>query len=130
MNEHELGFTAFLAEPSRRRVRTLLELGPKRRKDVRALLDHAITLDRRYAHRLDGDQASVASVEQALRRHGATDTCYVISAANELDGREMPLSKAVEAISGSSSGGFISCLPGRLGYFEYEELKSAYLLWK
>ena len=130
MNEHELGFTTFLAEPSQRRVRTLLELGPKRRKDARALLDHAITLDPRYAQRLDGDEASAGSVELALRKLGAPETCYVISADDQLDGRKMPLSEALEAISGSSFGTFISCLPGRLGYFEYEDLKSAYLLRK
>ena len=128
MNEHELGFTSFLADPIQRRVRTLLELGPKRRKDVRALLDHGVTLDRRYAHHLQGSQASARSIAEALRKHGAPDTCYLISADAELDGREMALSDAVEAVSGSFHGGFVSCLPGKLGYFEYEDMKSAYLL--
>jgi hypothetical protein len=130
MNEHELGFTTFLAEPTRRRVRTLLELGPKRRKDVRALLDHAVTLDRRYAHHLEGGQASASWITDTLRKHGAPDTCYLISADQELDGREMRLSDAVDAVSGSFHGGFISCIPAKLGYFEYEDMKSAYLLRK
>ncbi|HEY0012343.1 MAG TPA: hypothetical protein VGB79_05765 [Allosphingosinicella sp.] len=128
MNEHELGFVTFLAEPTRRRVLALLELGPKRRKDVRALLDHAVTLDLRYAHRLEGGQASACSVAETLRDHGAPATCDLVSADAALDGREMPLSDAVEAVSGSFHGGFVSCIPGTLGYFEHEDVKSAYLL--
>ena len=128
MNDHELGFTTFLVEPSRRRLRTLLELGPKRRKDVQALLDHAVTLDPRYAHHLDGGEASVRSVEETLHKLGAPETCYVISADSELDGRELRLAEALQAVSGSSFGGFISCSPGRLGYFEYEDANSRYLL--
>jgi hypothetical protein len=130
MNEHELGFTTFLAQPTQRRVRTLLELGPKRRKDVRALLDHALTLDRRYAHRLEGSQTSAGLIADTLRKHSAPETCYLISADEALDGREMPLSAAVKAVSGSFHGGFISCIPGKLGYFEYEDVKSAHLLKK
>jgi hypothetical protein len=42
----------------------------------------------------------------------------------------MPLRNAVEAISGSFFGGFISCVPGKLGYFEYDNRKSAHLLRK
>lgn len=130
MNDHELGFTAFLAEPMQRRVRTLLELGPKRRKDVRALLDHAIRLDPRYAQHLIGSDAFGSSVEELLRKYGAPNNCYLISADEVLDGREMLLSEALNAVGASFFGAFISCIPGKLGYFEYENMKSAYLLKK
>jgi len=130
MNEHELGFTTFLAEPTQRRVRTLLELGTKRRKDVRALLDHSVQLDLRYAHHLEGNHASARSVEAVLRKYGASDTCYLMSADEALDGQEMLLSDALHTVGGSFSGAFISCIPGKLGYFEYEDMKSAYLLKK
>lgn len=128
MNEHELGFTAFLTEPGRRRVRTLLELGPKRRDEVRALLNHAVRLDPRYALHLEGGEASAHSAEAALRAHGAPGSCHILSADEALDGREMPLSDALGAVSASFFGTFISCIPGRLGYFEYEETKSVFLL--
>ncbi len=130
MNDHELGFTTFLAEPTQRRVRTLFELGSKRRKDVRALLDHAVQLDRRYAQHLQGRDASARSAEATLRKYGAPKTCYLISADAALDGQEMQLSDALDTIGASYSGAFISCIPGKLGYFEYEDMKSAYLLKK
>jgi hypothetical protein len=130
MNEHELGFTTFLAGPTQRRMRTLLELGPKRRKDVRALLDHSIRLDRRFAQHLDGAGDSARLVEAALKRLGAPATCYVISADEALDGQEMPLSDALNAVEPGHFGAFISCIPGKLSYFRYEDAKSAYLLEK
>ena len=128
MNAHERGFLEFLAEPGRRRMRTLLEMGEKRRREVRSLLDHAVGLDLRYHEHLQGNLSLAPAVEELLRRRDAPDFCYVMSANPDWDEREMPLCEALQAICGSGHGSFISCIPGRLGYFEYEEPNSAYLL--
>lgn len=128
MNAHELGFTTFLAEPSQRRLRTLLELGDKRRRDVRALLQHAVRLNPRYCEHLSGASASADSIEALLRARGAPDICFVISADSDLDGREMGLAEALAAINGSSDGEFVSCIAGRLGYYEYEDIDSSFIL--
>jgi hypothetical protein len=130
MNEHERGFLAFLAEPTRRRMETLLELGEKRRRDVRALLDHAVRLDPRFSRHLTGADASPASVEKLLREQGAPADCYVIAANGKLDGLEMPLGEALQRVLGMGGGAFVSCLPGRLGFFEYEDAQSSYLLMR
>lgn len=130
MNAHELGFSDFLTGNSRHRLQTLFELGPKRRQDVRELLDHAIDLDPRYCRHLTGSESRAGAVERLLRSLGAPETCFVISADEDLDGREMLLADAVGAVSGGYSGTFISCIPGKLGYFEYEDRGSAYLLRK
>lgn len=42
----------------------------------------------------------------------------------------MPLSEALNAIMGMGDGAFVSCIPGRLGFYEYEDVKSSYLLSK
>ena len=128
MNAHELGFTSFLAEPSRGRIHTLLELGEKRRKDACALLDHAVHLDSRQAQHLKGSLSLPLAVEQSLRNRGAPDLCYVISANADWDGLEMPVRDSLQAIIGSGHGSFVSCIPGVLGFFEYEDANSAYLL--
>jgi hypothetical protein len=120
VNDHELGFTAFLAEPGRRRMRTLLELGPKRRPRVRALLAHSVTLDPRYA------QPAHVGVEALLMERGAPATCFVISAGRDCDGKEMPLVDGLAAIDGC--GGFVSCIAGRLGYYSYENRGHGFLL--
>lgn len=128
MNEHERGFIEFLAEPSRRRIATLLELGAKRRRDVRELLHHAMQLDPRFSQHLTGSDAFSGPVEARLSKLGAPANCYVLAANSHLDGREMPLSEALGAIIGMGDGAFVSCIPGRLGFFEYEDMKSSYLL--
>ncbi len=128
MNDHELGFLAFLAEPSRRRMRTLLELGPKRRKDVRGMLDHSVGFDPRLRREFSGAGALSGAIEARLRALGAPDACFVISADPTLDDREMTLHAALQALSSGNFGGFVSCLPGKLGYFVYEAPDGAYLL--
>jgi len=130
VNAHELGFTDFLVGKSQRQLRALFELGPKRRRDVRALLDHEIELDPRYSRHLTGRESLAGAVEQLLRSLGAPATCFVISADEDLDGREMLMADAVGTVNGGFFGAFISCIPGKLGYFEYEDRQSAYLLHK
>ncbi len=51
-----------------------------------------------------------------------------LAANSDLDGREMPLGDALEAIISMGDGAFVSCIPGRLGFYEYEDMKSSYLL--
>ena len=130
MNKHEAGFIDFLAEPSRGRMRTLLELGAKRRKDVRSMLHHSVRLEPRCSQHLIGHLAFSGPVEELLKERGAPSTCFVLAADPDLDGREMPLTEALEAIIGSSNGAYVSCIPGKLGFYEYESMKSSYLLTK
>lgn len=86
MNVHERGFLTFLAEPTRRRMETLLELGERRRRDVRELLDHSAGLDPRFSCHLAGSEALPGVVEEILRKRGAPSACHVLS-ANSKTGR-------------------------------------------
>jgi hypothetical protein len=45
----------------------------------------------------------------------------VISEEDELDGKQMVLEDAFSAIFGRGIGTFLSCIKGRLGYFEDED---------
>ena len=128
MNEHEAGFLEFIAQPQRQRIGTLLELGPKRRKEVQAMLHHAIRLDDRYARPLTGGEQLPETIAALLRARGAPQSAYLISSSSELDGREMMLDTALAAVAGSGHGAFISCRPGKLGYFESEDVNSGHLL--
>lgn len=130
MNDHERGFLEFLDPPTNRRVATLLATGAKRRKEVRALLDHAVRLDPRFARHLTGREALAGAVETLLRERDAPPSCYVLAADGRLDGREMPLTEALAAVIGRGNGAFLSCVPGRLGFYEYESAGSSYLLTK
>jgi hypothetical protein len=109
-------------------METLLELGEKRRGDVRELLHHLVRLDPRFCHHLTGSEALSGPVEAMLRKEGAPSNCYVLAAKSDLDGQQLPLGKALDAIIGMGDGAFVSCIPGRLGFYEYEDMKSSYLL--
>ena len=127
MNEHEAGFLEFLTEPSRRRVHKLLELGPRRRGDLRDLLSHKIRLDPRSSRPLTGSQSLPSGVEAILRKAGAPDDCFLLSDDPSLDGRLLPLPTALDAVIGRG-GTFLSSIPGRLAIYQFAEIKQTYLL--
>ena len=130
MNDHERGLLDFLIEPGKRRMRTLLELGKKRRADVQSLLDHAILLDPRFSKLMEAAEAQTEFLERLLRARGAPSMCHVLSANMALDGRELPLSETLGLVIGQGNGTFVSCIPGQLGVYEYEDAQSTYLLSK
>ena len=85
-------------------------------------------LDPRFSQHLTGSDAFSDIVEARLRKLGAPANCYVFAVNSDLDDREMPLREALVAIIGMGNGAFVSCIPGRLGFYEYEDTKSSYLL--
>ena len=128
MNEHEQGLLAFLEDNDRRRLSALLSREGSGRQKVRDRMDHAIRLAPEHCERLTGHRRAVGAVEIELRRWGASDYCHVLSANSEIDGRDLPLAEALVAVIGGGHGAFVSCLPGRLGLYEYEDAGSTFLL--
>ncbi len=55
-----------------------------------------------------------------LLQAGAPETCYVFSEWNELDTKEMKLDEALTACIGYGMGTVLSCIPGRLAFYEAE----------
>ncbi len=112
-----------------RQTRLLDLLGsPKGRRKLRAALAHFRDLEPRFARRVAPAQQRPPAIEALLRSKGAPEICHVIAEASDLDGREMPLAEALESIVGQGVGALVSCLPGRLGYFESEETGERYVL--
>jgi hypothetical protein len=54
-----------------------------------------------------------------LKSMGAPDECWVFG--NRFDGQQMKLDQALQEVIGTRSGTIVSCLPGRLAFFESEE---------
>ena len=118
---------AFVVESRRKRCLTLVA-SERGRAKLRHMLAHFQHLDPRYAQLLSPtDQERIGDI---LRREGAPATCYVLSEDTELDGRVMDLDVALGEIVGRGMGTFISCIPGRLAYFEGEEPGERYLLMR
>ena len=60
-----------------------------------------------------------------LRAMGAPGTCHVIG--GEHDGKDMELLIALQQIVGYGTGTVLSCIPGKLAYFE-GEIRERFLL--
>src|SRR5262245_14907085 len=115
---HEEGLIRAFIRPERRaRLRELLG-SAKGRVKLRRALAHFADLDPRYALPIPPSNHQARDIESILRSKGAPDTCHVLAEAAELDGREMKLISALEAIVGRGMGALVSCVPGKLGYFE------------
>src|SRR5262245_2947433 len=63
-----------------------------------------------------------------LRRRGATDECYVMSVAEELDGVSRPIEDVIQEVFESVEGTIVSCLPGTLAYYEGEAPNNRFIL--
>lgn len=127
MDDEEAFVSAFIIPSKRKRIIELLR-NPKRRPAVLDSLNHFRGLDPRYAFRIPPGQQSAGQILKLLHDRGAPEGCYVISANRELDSRRMPLSEALSCVVGFGQGTFVSCVAGRLGYFEDEEINERYLL--
>jgi len=126
--EHEEALIRGFVRPERRS--RLLELlgSSKGRAKLRASLAHFRDLDVRFAQVVQPSKHHARDIEATLRAKGAPDSCHVLSESAALDGRDMPLGSALADIVGGGMGSFVSCIPGKLGYFESEETGERYIL--
>jgi len=113
---------AFLLPQRQERYLELLSK-PHRRRDVTDQLAHFKHIDMQWVVALPKNVHDAAHVLPLLKAKGAPDTCYAISEEEDLDGNVVSLAEALSTIYGRGIGTFLSCLPGRLAYFEDEECR-------
>jgi hypothetical protein len=94
----------------------------KRRSAITNKMGHFRDLDPRWAHCLPSSVHTTPAIEELLRSKGAPPTCYAISENSEIDGRILPLKEALTAVIGWEFGTLVSCIAGKLGYFEDDRL--------
>jgi len=100
---------------------------PASRGQMRDKLNHFHGLDPRYALRIAPREQTPDAIYRLLKDKGAPDLCHVIG-PSELDGRDIDLKDALRDIVNWSQGALISCLPGKLGFFQGEEKNERYIL--
>jgi hypothetical protein len=118
--EHEESFVRAFVVPAKRQRLVELLSKPKRRKNVLDTLAHFTDLDPRFQIPIPSFAQSAPAIEGLLRGRGAPGECYVISESAALDGRFLALAEALRLIVGQGMGTLLSCIPGRLGYYEGE----------
>ena len=112
-------FLGFIANPKNRK-KFLQELGHFRWFDQRFVtpvlrkVDPSLALWDRH---VQGNK----NIARLLKSKGAGQMCWVISEDAEIDGRESDLESALENVHGRGIGTILSCIPGKLAYFEGED---------
>ena len=127
MNLHEEQFArAFIVQEKRERYLSMLQR-PKDRARLLAKFPHCKDLNMKYATLVPAGQQSADAIAKLLVNKGAPELCHLISADPDFDNRELPLHDALAETVGMNMGTFISCIPGRLGYFEFEDIGERYI---
>ena len=130
MNEHEEMFAReFIIPPKRDRYISLIG-SAKGRKKILAGFHHIHDLDSRYAKLIPSNQQSGESIYRVLRQKGAPEVCYIMSDDSAIDQKEMSLREAIFKVEGSNYGTLVSCIAGKLAYFETEDKSGRYILEK
>ena len=122
---------AFVVRGRQERFLYLLT-NPKRRKKFLDELGHFRWFDERYVTPMKwkvdptlglwaGHQQGIRNIAELLRSRGAGKTCWAISELAAIDGHELDLDAALEAVVGNDMGSILSCVPGKLAYFECED---------
>jgi hypothetical protein len=120
MNHEEEVVKAFIL-PSRRNRYLEFLTTPKKRAKFIAQLSHFKHLNPKFALSISGRETNSASLLKLLAAKGAGSKCWVISENSQLDAREMNLEAALKETIGYGMGTIISCIPGKLAYFEDED---------
>ncbi len=94
---------------------------PKGREEFLGELAHFKSLDPRCCFAIPKVEHTAEQIAAFLTRKGAPLSCWVTSEDSDLDGKEMPLFEALKQALGRQMGTFLSCIPGKLAYFEDEE---------
>src|SRR5215471_8695998 len=119
MNHEQELVKAFILPVRQERYLEFLSSPQKRPKFV-AQLAHFKHLNPKFAFNIRGNQQNPASLLRLLVGKGAGPKCWVMSEESDLDAREMELAVALEEVVGRQMGTFLSCIPGKLAYFEDE----------
>jgi hypothetical protein len=126
--DHEAALiNAFVLRNKRARLIDFLR-NPKRRKKALDALYHFGDLDPRFMVEVVPSQQHAEAIAALLTQRGAPPQCHVISTDRRLDGQELPLVTVLARIVGFGGGTLLSCIPGRLGYFEGEAPGDRFLL--
>jgi len=128
MNSHEELFVKSFIIPTKQERYLSFLSNNKQRKKFLNKLDHFRDLDETKLISISPDRQNATDIYRLLREKGAPENCYVISTNLELDSKELALNNALVEIVGYGFGSYVSCVAGKLGYYESEEAGERYIL--
>ncbi len=120
MNPHEQAFVEAFVQPRRRERAAFCLSNPKKRHEfINKFAHHGRdVLIPQHLKSIDPSHQNPKSIYNLLHSLGAPRTFHVIS--TRISVSDIELLSALQQVVGCGLGTVISCIPGRLGYFEGE----------
>lgn len=126
----ELFIKNFIVKEKRERYLSMFD-SKKGRKKLIADFYHLNDLEEKYAKEVPPNEQTAERIYEILKAKGSPEKCYIISTNNDFDGKELSLIEVLEEIVGDCNHGtFISCIAGKLGYYEGESAGVRFILEK
>lgn len=118
---HEAEFVRSFVAPQRQARFLELLSNPRRRSKFLSDLAHKAPFDPRWIISLPTSAQDPTALYKLLRSKGAPEECWVLTEAEGLDHSFQRLANILALTVGYDMATCISCLPGRLAYFENED---------
>jgi hypothetical protein len=129
MNHEELFVKTFIQADKQSRYLELLA-NPKRRNTFLHRFAHHLDYIPSFAIKIPPARQTSEQIYELLKKRGASDACHIMSEYSEIDGKDISLNEALDQVVGMSLGTVISCIPGRLAYYEAEDVGDRFILAK
>jgi len=126
MNHEILLIKTFVIKDRQERYLNLIAT-EKGRKKFRTYLSHFRDLNSKLCSSLHTLQ-SASELHDILKSAGAGDLCYIISENSKYDMRSLPVMDATKQLFNSGIAFFLSCIPGKLAYYEGEDTNQRFIL--
>lgn len=118
---HEISLVgAFIKRNKRDRYREFVSDARLRHKFT-SQLPRFKDFDPKYRLHIPSSKLFVENIARELDKRRSPKIVFVISEDPALDGKELPLLEALQAIVGRGMGAVVSCVPGRLAFVETED---------
>lgn len=121
--------SAFILPQRRARYLNLLESQRGSTKFCNSLA-HFKDFDPRFMVRIPADEQTPQGIAALLREYGAPAQCTVISERQDINNATLSLLDALTELVGYGMGSIVSCVEGRLAYYEGEERGCRFILYR
>ena len=123
--EHLIGVADFLEDAQARRVRTLACGSSKQLSKLFQMFYHKLELQ--HGILLDGKDGFSEVIYGKLKKLGSPEKVFVLASSTEVK-VEMDLKEALDKTIGHDSGTIISCIAGKLAFWESDDMNYRYIL--
>lgn len=122
---HLIGMAEFLEDAQSRRVRTLACGNTKQLSKLFQIFYHKLQL--KHVTLIEGRDGSSEIIYGKLKKLGAPEKVFVLASSEGVKA-EVDLKEALDETVGHNSGTIISCIAGKLAFWESDDMNYRYIL--